>query len=253
MLTTCYLCKEQKKLELSHVIPRAFLKRVKKGEPQLLKVEDLVGVKPVLDNANWTEHLLCKDCEHHLNISYEGSQIPYLRNGANVSKSHGKVTFRNFCFEKFYLFLLSILWRASISEHDAFKSVSLGRELNDTIAGLIRDRTTKVGGVCFSDLLKIGVVRIVDDAKSDEITRSVMTSFVLEKQQDSALYYLMLEGFLISYYLVSSPGMEMPKGLGLVKKSFLLKVPRVQVGDSEYAARLFKVLLGKAREYPHLI
>lgn len=132
-----------------------------------------------------------------INKSYEHGQILFLRGRGNVSKSHDKITFRNFDFEKFYLFLLSILWRASISSHEAFEVVKLPPELQNVFRLALLNREDKINNsVRISDVLKIGIVRITNRPyMTEEETKSIISHFNLRHSEEGHIYYFMVEGF----------------------------------------------------------
>ncbi|HBP1659202.1 UNVERIFIED_CONTAM: hypothetical protein P3C90_10875 [Pseudomonas aeruginosa] len=250
-MPVCNLCLKETELSLSHIIPRSFLKRLKKSSPQLIKIQDAPGVRPVKENADWKERLLCGGCEVFINENYERGQILFLRGRGNVSKSHDKITFRNFDFERFYLFLLSILWRASISSHEAFEVVKLTQELQNVFRQALLNREDKISGsVRVSDVLKIGIVRITNHPyMTEEETKSIISHFNLRHTEEGHIYYFMVEGFLISYCLPKSSESEFPRDLGVFKNSFFLRMPKVQVEKSEVLAKMYEGMISKAIEF----
>jgi hypothetical protein len=206
--------------------------------------------EPGMENGDWTEELFCAECEDWLNIRYETSQIAFLRAYKNIHKYQHKITFKNFNYEKFYLFLLSIFWRASISSLPDFSNVRLGDGLEQYIRRVLVAGSISKEFAVLPDLLKIGIIRLVDDRQEDEsIMRGYMTSFILESDHPF-IYHLVLDGFLISYMLVDDANMEMPRELGPLKRSFLLKVPRVQINDSARGRKIFEHLVEVASQYP---
>ncbi|MBX6032221.1 hypothetical protein ISE67_16090 [Pseudomonas aeruginosa] len=250
-MPVCNLCLKESELSQSHIIPRAFLKRLKKNSPQLIKIRDAPGVKPVKENADWKERLLCGECEVFINKSYEHEQILFLRGRGNVSKSHDKITFRNFDFEKFYLFLLSILWRASISSHEAFEVVKIPPELQNVFRQALLNREDKINNsVRISDVLKIGIVRITNRPyMTEEETKSIISHFNLRHAEEGHIYYFMVEGFLISYCWPKTSKSEFPRDLGVFKNSFFLRMPKIQVEKSAVLAEMYNGMISKAIEF----
>lgn len=147
-MANCRLCTKETELRDSHIIPRSFIKKVKGESPQLIKMNVGTSEKPALENADWKEKLLCSDCEQFLSNRYETTQLTYLRNGRIVQKHPNRITFSSFNFEKFYLFWLSILWRASVSSLPAFKHVDLGSEMNRYLARMIMEERMNEGNIC---------------------------------------------------------------------------------------------------------
>lgn len=247
----CILCKKIKPLSDSHIIPRSFFQKVKKGAPQLVKLNSDLSVPPKMDNANWNQPLLCAECEHFLNVTYEGSQLAFLRNYKSVTKSHEKLTYRNLNFTKFYLMWLSILWRASKSKLREFETVNLGAEINELIRQAINGETTVMSGVDISDIIKIGLTRILPESGMNEnIVKQMLTSPILEQSPAGFNFYFMIEGFLVFY--IFSPYYEhiTPKYFGEIKKSRFLRIPRIAIHKSTHATKLFNQMIAIAKTYP---
>ena len=75
----------------------------------------------------YTEPLLCIECEQ-LFAGFEryAAGVMNGRSSASFVQSPGYVRVSGLDYERFKLFLLSVLWRASVATHEFFKLVSLG-------------------------------------------------------------------------------------------------------------------------------
>ncbi|MDN4146598.1 hypothetical protein QYE80_16520 [Pseudomonas tohonis] len=245
----CKLCLKEKDLLLSHIIPRSFIKRVKGNSPQLVRMVVGENEKPRFDNANWRMPLLCAECEALINIRYEKSQIEYLRDGKIKYRQPNRITFGKFDFDRFYLFWLSILWRASVAEMDEFKGVDLGEEVNDMLRTLILSGDTRWRGLCVSSLLHIGIVKLLPSPSIDEATLAkVLTSIVVELGKEGATFYFLVEGFLVAYHLTDNPDLELPKEFGRIKKTFNLRMPALRIDESPWATKMFNKMIAKSKE-----
>ncbi len=73
------------------------------------------------------EPLLCDECEQRISI-YERYVSLVLNGGIGISykKKQKKLFLTGLDYQKFKLFQLSVLWRASVSSLSAFRQVSLG-------------------------------------------------------------------------------------------------------------------------------
>lgn len=248
-MAVCRLCSSEAELRDSHIIPRSFINRVKAGEPQLLRMNVGTATKPMLENANWNEKLLCGRCEKVLCDKYEATQLKFLRNGKIVQKHPDRVTFSSFNYEKFYLFWLSILWRASISSLPAFKVVDLGEEMNACLARMIDEERMSEGGVCISQLIKVGIVKILPTGGfTQDVLRKVLCSFYLKKEPGFVLYYLVLEGFMVCFCLTANMEMEMPKSFGRIKRTFNFRMPALRIDQDENLMEIFNKLISYAQE-----
>jgi hypothetical protein len=76
----------------------------------------------------YREKLLCEDCEQFLNRNYElyFNNIWYEKGYKLKRITKEKITLKGIDYSKFKLFLLSILWRASISRIDVFDQINIG-------------------------------------------------------------------------------------------------------------------------------
>jgi hypothetical protein len=204
-----------------------------------------------MDNANWNEPLLCADCEHFLNVTYESSQLSFFRNYKSVSKSHGKLTYHNLNFNKFYIMWLSILWRASESKNPAFVKVDLGPDINESIRKIIVSENTNIHGVDITDFIKIGLTRIIPPAGiKEDIVRKMLTSTMLEETPSGFNFYFMVEGFLVLYIFSPPSKHSPPPHFGEIKRSRFLRIPKVEVQQSAHATRLFEDLKAIAETHP---
>lgn len=250
-MDACALCLENKPLSDSHIIPRSFFQKIKNGIPQLVKLTNDLNTPPVMDNANWNEPLLCADCEHFLNNTYESSQLSFFRNYKSVTKSHGKLTYHNLNFNKFYIMWLSILWRASESKKPAFEKVNLGPDVNELIRQIIVSENTNIHGADITDIIKIGLTRIISQAgMKEDIARKMLTSPILEKTPSGFNFYFMVEGFLVLYIFSPLNKHSPPPHFGEIKRSRFLRIPKVEAEQSEHANRLFKDLRAIAETHP---
>lgn len=207
MIGVCKLCLKEKTILKSHIIPRSCFKKIKRNKSQLAVI---IGGRVEKSNCNPTEYLLCADCEHFLNINYERYGVSVLRDHKNIIKNKDHVIIKNFDYKKFYLYLISIFWRASISSEDYYASVSLSAELNELLRECIIRNEIKISrhsNLKIDVFFRVCVFRVVDPTKnlSDDYLKGMMTNFGFEKQNDGRIlaYYIFIEGFAI-YFCLSS-------------------------------------------------
>ena len=135
----CRLCKKDNKLVKSHIIPD-FLYTGLFDDKHFIAPLDLIEFKrkKLLPNGFYDKAILCSNCDNVLIGSLEsysrtvihGSQIkstPIPKMERRINQLNQKYLYiTDIDYSKFKLFLLSILWRASITNHDFFKNVFLG-------------------------------------------------------------------------------------------------------------------------------
>ena len=137
----CKLClQDEILLQKSHIIPDFMHKGIFDNKHFLYRVNLKDDNRPKkLSTGEFEPNILCSKCDNERlgsNLENYANKILY---GGKIQKSE-KITFQNrinchgikmtYCkginYSKYKLFLLSILWRASISKREFFKYVSLG-------------------------------------------------------------------------------------------------------------------------------
>lgn len=149
---TCKLCLQKGELvPKSHILSNFLYKSLLGTERKLVEVNAWkIGdknCKKVYRQTGWNEpNLLCHDCEHkrlnefesYASMVYNGGtfkakEAPYFSSTLNGVR----VDFvKNLNYRKLKLFMLTTLWRASISKLDIFKQVDLGQH-EETIRRMI--------------------------------------------------------------------------------------------------------------------
>lgn len=135
----CNLCKQEKVLiKKSHIIPDFMYKGLFDNQHFINKIRtspiNKIGKIPT---GEYDSDILCKQCDNNIIGRYETYSSKALYGGMlPVSEcpnfSNGTINGIDFIgcsnieYHKFKLFLLSILWRASISSRPFFKYISLG-------------------------------------------------------------------------------------------------------------------------------
>jgi hypothetical protein len=146
----CRFCEQDKvALAKAHVIPRSFFKRVR-GKAKY-STELRASKKAVTEKFQQAGHydceILCEDCErkftpydtHGFSVFtkvFENQNIYRDPNGFECAYLLPNVDFR-----LLKLFVLSVLWRASVSRLHFYRNVDLGQRHEDKIKSLIASDT----------------------------------------------------------------------------------------------------------------
>ena len=128
----CKGCGEDKRLIKAHVIPESFFRGLKDGDkaPRIHSTED--GVHPKKSPIGiYDKNILCFDCEQVFKqVDDYGFKVLIRDEDALEALEHdGKtVGYRanNIDYKMLKSFFLSILWRASVSQHYFYSGVNLG-------------------------------------------------------------------------------------------------------------------------------
>lgn len=137
-MTTCKLCGITSGFVKSHIIPQAFFRELREGNVSPLLVSDKEGHFPKRAPIGVYDHrLLCARCEKDFQ-KYDdyGTDVLLARFRENFRPLHrcgSVVGYDSTSVDKLRLldFLVSVLWRASVSTQPFFKAVRLGAFEND--------------------------------------------------------------------------------------------------------------------------
>lgn len=121
----CRLCGKLAALQDSHVIPKAFFRRIKRNGPAL-QSHDHPFIRNQSTQESWSQRLLCFHCEQRLS-TWEGYAIDVLRfphrRKVVISRTPVEWDFFNVGYKEFRLFQMAVLFRSAVSTHEAFEHV----------------------------------------------------------------------------------------------------------------------------------
>ncbi len=149
----CKLCTENKKLiKRSHIIPDFMYKGLFDKKHFIAPVDIVeLKVKKNIPTGFYDSNILCKKCDNQIIGNLESYSSIVLWGGQGKAESYPIIKRKinqlnqkylhiiNIDYTKFKLFLLSIIWRASISKQKFFESVNLG-EQEKKIGKMIYDK-----------------------------------------------------------------------------------------------------------------
>ena len=135
----CKLCNQDKKLlRHSHIIPDFAYKGLYNDKHQIAFARfNKPNNKALIPSAPYDKDILCKECDGNIIGMYENYGRFVLYGGKQKNDRQIKQTRRtapdglsslyleNIDYRKFKLYILSILWKASISKHLLFKNIDL--------------------------------------------------------------------------------------------------------------------------------
>ncbi len=137
----CALCKEHRTLIRSHILPEFLYQGVYDDLGRFAEVTDNFEKKPKLHQSGIKEHLLCFPCDNGIIGGWE----KYVKENIFDPEDHleevvpGRLVIRGLDYPSVKLFLLSLLWRISVSESVGFKDVSLDIQDEEHLRYLLLD------------------------------------------------------------------------------------------------------------------
>ncbi|MCG3737834.1 hypothetical protein ACXHQT_16555 [Vibrio cincinnatiensis] len=252
----CRLCGENEVLQKSHIIPKSYFKSLKKGNGQLVSVTSDDTTIPKKINSDPKEELLCRTCEQFLSDNYEKYGTRLFKNSHGVKKTRKYIEFNGFKYTEYYLFLISILWRASISSLEEFSNVQLQKQIESILARSIKRKSIKLQtSLKLDHFIRISVLRVVDSntGVSDEVIKSVFLHFGVEHgktAKDGMVYYFMISGFLIGYFFSIGEDIHDIRAkriTGQLVNRTQIKIPKVELIDLKQVHDGFKVIYEKSK------
>jgi hypothetical protein len=143
----CKLCGKPSELQNSHIIPEFFYKLIYDSKPKGFRIIPADPSEKIgFEQQGIREHLLCKDCDNRRLGQWEDYVKRAFIDGKIVdgkrpqaAKMQDCIVLQNLDYKKFKLFLLSLLWRMSIAQHDFFANVNLGQQHEKKIRKALLD------------------------------------------------------------------------------------------------------------------
>lgn len=239
----CRLCLQDKPLQRqSHIVPDFMYRDLMTEDEGFYKVHKPIFSKEYKTSrefrtGEYDSDLLCNDCDNGIiNRRYENYSAKVLDwlSGRNTNFQSLKITkergtggvqlsyIEGIDYTKFKLFLLSILWRSSISKRDFFSSVSLGK-----CEEMIREMLFNEDPRESEDFPCL----VVDIGSDEPILRGVIEPPKKVKDKGNTSYVFLIAGIIYQFFIskynlpsyalkgVINKGNEMcihhvPKGVG---------------------------------------
>lgn len=200
----CKLCNEKKKLlRRSHIIPD-FMYKGLFDENHFIAPIDLIEFKrrKLLPDGFYDSNILCENCDNKILGKLESYASIVIWGGKSkpdyYPKYEGKINqlnqkflhVTNLDYTKFKLFLLSIIWRASISKHKIFNSVSLG-EHEESIRKMIIENNPGS-----TNDYPVGMFILTQNNRGP--TKMIANPLPIKKDK-SLIYHFLINGLVINY------------------------------------------------------
>ncbi|SDS95846.1 hypothetical protein SAMN05216490_2176 [Mucilaginibacter mallensis] len=184
--------------------------------------------------------ILCKNCDNNIIGSYEtyaakalfGEKLnteesPILKNNADKGDNTQFSIFNNVDYRKFKLFLLSILWRASISKRATFGYINLGPH-EDILRKMILD-----GDPGTEHEYPIFTMTYLNDKK---MPRDIILTPTRKRTKAGHIFYIFPIGGLIYSYYVNSKYHPLPDyvKIGTISKDnkfIIVNIPKGEAWD----------------------
>lgn len=230
-MSTCKLCREPEELMRSHILPDALFRSIKRqNSGKLISFDDSKDTSVKYSSESWWEYLFCFDCEGIIS-DYEKYGLETLRGiPKNMVHSNSRgITIQNVDYVKFKLFATSLLWRAAVSDLDAFAKVVLPDSLAEEA------RSSLISAKPLSPF-KLGckIVRLFDQTSESEggFSEAEMKQLIISPipriRSRYVSFIFVIEGYLLEFFVPSIPLNESGRQ-GVLKNSKVLYIPNKNI------------------------
>ena len=238
----CPLCKNQSELKNSHVIPNTFFKRLKKTNGYSFQTAVDLTRPVVSTQESWAEVMFCGSCEDRMNEfdSYVASfTYSPKRVGATVGKSAaGYRRYTGIDYVKFRLFQLSLVYRAALSQREAYLHISLSPEHVEMV------RTSILSRKVFSDFVIGCRMALLWNPVRAEVFRGHIAVPKARLERQSEIVYFIFGGFCWEFHLPKF-GYKARKEGHYIKPNGTLLVPIIDFDSYPPAKEVYTSLFYK--------
>lgn len=234
----CCLCKINTVLIQAHIIPKwafKYLYPETDKDSLLLIKKGSTTRRPI---GPYDPGILCLKCDNFLGI-YDNYAKSILLDGEFIEETELTYTIKNVKHDKLRLFLISVVWRASISSLNEFSKITIG-PYEDKIRNILLDIQNNVANIFLKDYSFLITKFNEGQLPQDMVNRNIQ---IPHKQKIEGVNVIVL---------------YMPRGLKIIIKTDKRKLPEtlnklVEKNDNKHLL-IFKLgNYSESREYETLV
>ncbi|MGL6625556.1 hypothetical protein [Aeromonas jandaei] len=254
IFSKCHLCQKEAELQESHIFPRSYFKRIKSGGGQVLEITTDRDSQPSLSNFDPKEYLLCFECEQHISNKYEAYGTQIFRRTKDIERECLHVKIKNFNYNKFYLFLISIVWRASISTIERYRHIQFDDKMNTRFATCLLQESLRLSSsIKLDHFFRVSIFRLKDFSKQldDDVIKRLFIDLNITKTEninDGITYFYVIDGFLVMINLNCHDDIHQQRVRKInnqMTNKNILKIPFVNIFEISEIADTISVAIEK--------
>ncbi|MFM5213493.1 hypothetical protein [Aeromonas hydrophila] len=260
IFSKCHLCQQEAELQESHIFPRSYFKKIKSGSGQVLEITIDKDTPPSLSNFDPKEHLLCFECEQHISKKYEAYGTQIFRKAQNIERENLHVKIKNFNYNKFYLFLISILWRASISTIERYRHINFDDKMNARFAACLLKESVRLSpSIKLDHFFRVAIFRLKDFSRQldDDVIKRIFIDLNIVKTEDindGITYFYVTDGCLVMIKLNCHDDIHQQRVIKIKNQMInktILKIPFINIFDIKEVAETIAVSIEKLSPHPN--
>jgi hypothetical protein len=198
MDTVCALCRVNNDLQKSHIIPELFYLMLYDIQPRRFHVlSSDASVHSAFEQKGIREYLLCRACEQKLGRLENYVKRTFVRgDGVSATPIEGGVQLHGIDYKTFKLFLLSLLWRMSVSNHEFFRLLKFEPEHEEKLRqALLNDDPLRPEEYCCI----LTVVKIHGEFKKDWMLQPAQV-----RGNGMRAYWVVINGVMYMFFIEGS-------------------------------------------------
>ena len=200
------LCENTADLCNSHALPDAlFRPMLQQGNGSAIVTSDDLTTPISRSSDTWSTPQLCADCEKLLNEECDSYGLAIFKGKkGRAARTPAGVSLQDVDAGKLRMFLLSVLWRMSVSTHSSYLNAQVPHVLREELRATLLAR-----GQYTASRLQVSLQRLHDSTEVGGITSEhfrevVMSPFIRKADKFYAVCFL-IHGFLVQVYIPSLP------------------------------------------------
>jgi hypothetical protein len=247
----CRLCLNRRPLCASHALPdSAFNYILRKNAGKAIVITDDATSPARNSSDTWDAELLCEDCEQKLNRSYDAYGMAVFRgHEGSVRADRDAVDFLRIDRQRLRMFLLSIVWRVSVSNHPNYSNIDLPHAWEEDLRRAF-DEERKIPDNRYTvALYKMRDSTPVGGFSNDDLRSFIAAPFGRSYGSFISVCFSFMS-FFVETFFPSTPA-QFAKGRGVVfGRSPVLSVPYVEVLEVPEIMNVLVSALRKELEGP---
>ncbi|MGG0176942.1 hypothetical protein [Gottfriedia acidiceleris] len=229
MLQKCRLCGEEKKLIKSHIVPEGFYKNIYDDKRRLFLTSKSRDAFTLMQKGQ-REELLCTECDSNLiGNKYDKYGIEVIRARLHIRTfiDYEKEIWVGLDYNKFKIFLLSVLWRAHIAQN-----FHTGITLEKSVENLIVE-SIKSGQAPKENVIPVVGISLVNPQDSDFKCDGIISNgntYRRVGQFNSKTYIIIFGGYAWTF-IVPSAEKNDPQAYFFLKEIGLMAFSKQSIYD----------------------
>ncbi|UOB51285.1 hypothetical protein [Acinetobacter junii] len=250
----CLYCEEHKELQRSHSINRSIFRSLLKacGDTNAARVISSSSNIVKSSNDNWTDRLMCSSCESYFNRHFDDYGVHALRGetkGITILETRNSVIYQNIDTTRIILYILSLYWRGSASNHPAYKYLKITGNVNYNLRLILKSREWNFKFISIKISVLFDSIGALD---SKTIKQFMVTPFSRKHGIDNTFsFYFLFEGFFIEIFFGKMRHSYKKKGSWIAPSVMYMKCDKVDLHSINALHPVFAQMF-KAKRYMEL-